>query len=90
MKFSPRLRRNSPAFLTASLVRELATKSLEQEYIEPEEDVDTHGKIHKRIQQDIEAPGEMDKDTVIMIGKTVTFYSRHNDVIVIPIKVMAD
>lgn len=75
MKFSPRLRRNSPAFLTASLVRELATKSLEQEYIEPEEDVDTHGKIHKRIQQDIEEPGEMDRDTITMISKTVAYYN---------------
>lgn len=65
----------------------LAAKFAGQEYPQPdEEDLDTYEKMHTRIQQALEALGELDRETVNGSGDSMTQFARRNHIMTVPVK----
>lgn len=64
----------------------LAARLSGQEYIEPEEDLDTYGKMHARIQQALRALENIDKEAVNGRGEMVTQITRREQTMEVPVK----
>lgn len=58
----------------------------QEEYKEPEDDLDSYAKMHARIQQTIHALRATDRDTVNSRGETTTRITRRGELIEVPVK----
>lgn len=66
----------------------MAKLSGQEDYVEPEEDLDTYEKMHARIQQALEALSKADKDEVNRLGETEVSLARRNETIQAPVKAL--